>query len=113
MHLRQALPGLGRLGLFAALALFGLPRSADAYVDGGPATLGGLCTMSSHIMAVKIENFSEANRVGWANPMAKVAGDAIRGAWQPGKVAVHLQAARGTDCNAVRAADAMAFIEIR
>jgi hypothetical protein len=63
MHLRQAYLGLGRLGLLAAAVLFWTPRPAEAYIDGGPATLGGLCVMSSHIMAVKIEKFSEANRV--------------------------------------------------
>src|SRR3954465_5706514 len=63
MHLRQACLGLGHLGLFAAAVLFRPPPPAEAYIDGGPATLGGLCVMSSHIMAVKIEKFSEANRV--------------------------------------------------
>ena len=56
MHVRQSRLGLGRLGLLAAAVLFWTPRPAEAYVDGGPATLGGLCVMSSHIMAVKIEN---------------------------------------------------------
>src|ERR1700716_4041543 len=63
MHLRQAGLGLGHLGWLAAAVLFWTPRPAEAYIDGGPATLGGLCVMSSHIVAVKIEKFSEANRV--------------------------------------------------
>lgn len=60
MQLRQARLGLG---LLAAAVLFWTPRPAEAYVDGGPATLGGLCVMSSHIMVVKIEKFSEQNRI--------------------------------------------------
>ena len=63
MHLRQACRRLGHLGLLAAAVLLWTPRPAEAYVDGGPATLGGLCVMSSHIIAVKVEKFSEANRV--------------------------------------------------
>lgn len=58
MQLRQV-----SLVLLAAAVLFGAPRPARAYVDGGPATLGGLCVMSSHIMVVKVEKFSEQNRV--------------------------------------------------
>lgn len=63
MYLRQAPLGLGCLALFAVAALFWTPRPVEAYIDGGPATLGGLCAMSSHIMAVKIEKFSEEHRV--------------------------------------------------
>src|SRR5436189_6451162 len=63
MRLQKACLGLACLGLFAAAALCCLPRPAEAYIDGGPATLGGLCVMSSHIMVVKIEKCSEANRV--------------------------------------------------
>ena len=63
MHVRPSRLGPGGLGLFAAAVLFCTPRPAEAYVDGGPATLGGLCVMSSHIMAVKVEKFSEENRV--------------------------------------------------
>lgn len=63
MHVRQERLGLGQLALLAAAVWFWTPRPAEAYVDGGPATLGGLCVMSSHIMVVKIEKFSEANRV--------------------------------------------------
>lgn len=51
------------LRLFAGAILFWMPQLALAYVDGGPATLGGLCVMSSHIMVVKVEKFSEQNRV--------------------------------------------------
>lgn len=63
MHLRQSSLALGCLGVFAASFLFWMPPPAEAYIDGGPATLGGLCVMSSHIMVVKIESFNEQNRV--------------------------------------------------
>ncbi len=62
MHLRRKGVGLVLLGLLAAAVLFGFSRPAEAYIDGGPATLGGLCVMSSHIMAVKIEKLNAANR---------------------------------------------------
>src|SRR5262245_54246601 len=56
MPLRKlALLGLG-LVFFAA-------RQANAYVDGGPTTLGGLCAMSSHIMVARVENYSQEKRV--------------------------------------------------
>jgi hypothetical protein len=59
MRSGRALLGLGSL----ALLFCSSPRPAEAYVDGGPATLGGLCAMSTHITAVKIENFSVEKRV--------------------------------------------------
>lgn len=63
MHLLRLDLGVGRLGLIAAAVLCWTPGPGEAYIDGGPATLGGLCVMSSHIMVVKIEKFSEENRV--------------------------------------------------
>lgn len=63
MQLGQSRLNLGRLGLLVAAVLFWTPRPAETYIDGGPATLGGLCVMSSHIMVVKIESFNEQNRV--------------------------------------------------
>lgn len=51
---------LGWVGLLTML--FG-PWQAAAYVDGGPATLGGLCAMSSHITVVRIEHCNADKRV--------------------------------------------------
>jgi hypothetical protein len=62
MHTGRALLGLGWLGLLAMAVLLA-PRPAEAYVDGGPATLGGMCSMSTHITVVKVEKFSEEKRV--------------------------------------------------
>src|SRR5262245_3893254 len=64
MHTGRAILGLGWLGLFAVgLLLWSPGRRVDAYVDGGPATLGGLCAMSTHITVVKIDNYSPEKRV--------------------------------------------------
>lgn len=56
--------GLGRLGLLALASLLWPPaRQAEAYVDGGPSTLGGLCAMSTHITVVQVEKYSPEKRV--------------------------------------------------
>lgn len=51
------------LGLLAVAILLRPAAPVAAYVDGGPMTLGGLCAMSSHIMVVRIENYSAEKRV--------------------------------------------------
>ncbi|MBM4072441.1 MAG: hypothetical protein FJ271_26455 [Planctomycetes bacterium] len=79
MHLLQSHLDLGRLGLLATAVLFLTPRPAESYIDGGPATLGGLCVMSSHIMVVKVDSFNERNRVLVYRKVADLKGKYPRG----------------------------------
>src|SRR5262245_8359582 len=64
MRAGRSLAKLSLLGAIA-LGLFLSPATpeAEAYVDGGPLTLGGLCAMSTHITVVRIENYSPEKRV--------------------------------------------------
>src|SRR5262245_56793442 len=88
MRTGRAFLGLGGLGWLALTLLLGpAPGPADAYVDGGPATLGGLGAMSTHITVVQIEKYSEEKRVILYRKVADLKGqyprDVIRHALGP------------------------------